>query len=205
VNDGAADSRRLEHDRFRLLAEHAPVMLWLAGPDAKCLQVNRAWLDFTGRALEAESGPGWMERVHRDDADRFLGAYAAAARERRGFDAAVRLRRHDGAYRRMVLRGVPLARDGQLSGFAGACDDITDRTNSDERSAEFLANVAHELRTPLNSIKSWAHVLENLLREADPSARRALAGIMIGVEHQARLIDDLLDVTRPVAARRTDT
>jgi len=64
---------------------------------------------------------------------------------------------------------------------------------------QFLAIVSHELRSPLNGIKSWTHVLENQLREAEPSVRRALAGIMIGVDHQVRLIDDLLDVTRAMS------
>lgn len=62
--------------------------------------------------------------------------------------------------------------------------------------AEILAIVSHELRSPLNGILSWTHVLENLQRDGDPQVKRALAGIMLGVEQQVRLIDDLLDVTR---------
>jgi signal transduction histidine kinase len=65
---------------------------------------------------------------------------------------------------------------------------------------EFLTALSHELRTPLNGIKSWAHVLEKLLHDADPPVRQALAGILIGVEHQARLIDALLperNLSRP--------
>jgi signal transduction histidine kinase/ActR/RegA family two-component response regulator len=98
--------------------------------------------------------------------------------------------------------------------------DVTARAREDERRAEilarernaranaesatlardqFLAIVSHELRSPLNGIKSWTHVLENLSRDAQPQVKRALAGIMIGVEHQVRLIDDLLDVTRAMS------
>ena len=64
---------------------------------------------------------------------------------------------------------------------------------------QFLAIVSHELRSPLNGIKSWTHVLQNHLRDADPAVKRALAGIMIGVDHQVRLIEDLLDVTRALS------
>ena len=64
---------------------------------------------------------------------------------------------------------------------------------------QFLAIVSHELRSPLNAIKSWTHVLENQLRDADPAVRRALDGIMIGIEAQVRLIDDLLDMTRAMS------
>ena len=62
------------------------------------------------------------------------------------------------------------------------------------RRVRLLAEMAHELRTPLNAIKSWAHVLEGALRDADPAARRALAGILSGVEQQARLIDRLVQM-----------
>ena len=60
---------------------------------------------------------------------------------------------------------------------------------------EFLAILSHELRAPLNGIKSWAHVLENALREPDPLVARAIAGIQVGVEHQVRLIERLLSVS----------
>jgi len=56
------------------------------------------------------------------------------------------------------------------------------------------AEVAHDLRTPLNAIRGWAHVLEGSLPDADPMVRRALAGILLGVEQQARLIDRLVQM-----------
>jgi signal transduction histidine kinase len=56
------------------------------------------------------------------------------------------------------------------------------------------AAVAHDLRTPLNAIRGWAHVLESSLPDADPTVRRALAGILMGVEQQARLIDRMVQM-----------
>jgi signal transduction histidine kinase len=61
-----------------------------------------------------------------------------------------------------------------------------------------MEEFAHELRSPLNSIKSWTHVLENSVDEsADPTIARAIAGILMGVEQQVRLIEDLLLVLKP--------
>jgi signal transduction histidine kinase len=57
---------------------------------------------------------------------------------------------------------------------------------------QLLATLAHELRSPLNGIKTWAHVLESHLPEGDATARRALDGILRGVDQQVQLIDDLL-------------
>src|SRR5690606_32818708 len=68
---------------------------------------------------------------------------------------------------------------------------------------EFLAIVSHELRAPLNGIQSWAHVLENYVKDATavPLAKRALQGIKTGVSQQVRLIEDLLDVTRMMSGK----
>ena len=63
---------------------------------------------------------------------------------------------------------------------------------------EILAQVAHELRAPLNGIRTWAHVLERQLGEnADATVRRAIAGIITGVEQQVRLIEDLVEAKQP--------
>ncbi len=207
-------------NHFRLMADCAPVMIWVCGPDRGSVYFNRPWLDFTGRPLEAELGDGWTAGIHPEDRERSLAAYAQAFATASAFEIEFRLRRADGEYRWLLDKGVPLVSDGLFSGFVGSCLDITDRMREDEKRAEllarerqarahaesaarsrdqFLAIVSHELRSPLNGIKSWTHVLENQLRDAEPMVRRALAGIMIGVDHQVRLIDDLLDVTRALS------
>jgi signal transduction histidine kinase len=83
--------------------------------------------------------------------------------------------------------GLPAAIEAVLA----LVSDVAARAREDE---ERLALLSHELRSPLNAIKTWAQVLENQLRDADPSVRRALGGIAIGVEQQVRLIDDLLNI-----------
>jgi len=71
-------------------------------------------------------------------------------------------------------------------------------------SAAYLAHMAHELRTPLHAIRSWAHVLEKSLTDADPTVRRAIAGILAGVEQQARLIDGLVQMEDPASDKPRD-
>jgi signal transduction histidine kinase len=57
-----------------------------------------------------------------------------------------------------------------------------------------LATITHDLRTPLSAIKAWANVLDAQLREnQDPMVRRALNGIMSGIDQQASLLDKLAD------------
>ena len=204
-------------DDFRLMADCAPVMIWVCGPDRKCVYVNRPWLEFTGRSHAEALDDGWCEGIHPDDRDRVLGAHERAFSAIEPFELEYRLRRRDGCYRWLHDKGVPVVVDGELNGFIGSCLDVTDRLAAEKAAADllerermaraaaesatlardqFLAVVSHELRSPLNGIKSWTHVLQSRLREADPTVARALNGIMIGVDHQVRLIEDLLDVTR---------
>ena len=112
---------------FRLLADYAPVMIWVAGPDRKCVYFNRPWLDFTGRAADDELAFGWTQQVHPDDRADVLAAYEHAYAACKPFEAEFRLRRHDGEYRWLIDKGVPLLQDGKLRGFVGSCLDITER------------------------------------------------------------------------------
>jgi signal transduction histidine kinase len=65
---------------------------------------------------------------------------------------------------------------------------------------QFLATISHELRTPLNAIFGWARLLER--PELDEESRkRAMTAIVNGASAQARLVDDLLDLSRVVTGR----
>jgi len=124
---------------FRAMADTAPVLIWVAGPDKGCTFLNRGWLDFTGRPLAQELGNGWVEGVHPDDLDRCMDTYVRAFDARREFTMEYRLRRRDGEYRVLVDRGVPrFARDGTFLGYIGCADDITERKASEERPRQVL-------------------------------------------------------------------
>jgi PAS domain S-box-containing protein len=118
---------RESEERFRLMADSAPVMIWVAGADGACTYFNRQWLEFTGRRLEDELGAGWAEGVHPDDRRACLDRYRTHLGAREAFVLEYRLRRSDGEYRWVVDRGAPrLAPDGSFRGYVGACSDITE-------------------------------------------------------------------------------
>lgn len=127
--------------RFRLLADNAPVMLWMSGLDGLCDFFNSTWLEFTGRSLEQERGNGWAEGVHADDfqdcMDRYLSSFVA----RQPFRMEYRLRRADGEYRWILDHGVPrYSEAGTFEGFIGSCIDITEmRENAESLRARTLA------------------------------------------------------------------
>jgi PAS domain S-box-containing protein len=212
---------RASERRFRMLADAAPIFIWMAGPDKRCTFVNRRWLEFRGRTFDEEAGWGWSEGIHADDAARARRTFDDAFDARQSFRMEYRLLRHDGAYRWLLDYGVPINdEDGTFVGFLGSCVDITPRRLAEqqredllarERAAraqavrlsrvkdEFLGTLSHELRTPLNAILGWTQVLR---RGGRPEH---LAPALEVIDRNARtltqLVDDLLDVSEIVTGR----
>ncbi|MGH9867831.1 MAG: aldehyde dehydrogenase family protein [Candidatus Polarisedimenticolia bacterium] len=198
----ALEAVRESEGRFRILADNVPVLIWMNGLQG-CEFVNQECLRFLGWSMEQVTGMGWVDCVHPDDRDAYLGSYERAMSERCPFDALVRLRRHDGEYRWFRSTGVPRLRDdGALLGYVGCSNDVTELMRSQEamrqadvQKDEFLALLAHELRNPLAPLRNGVF----LLRQAgdDPAGRNKALGIMQRqLSHLTRLVDDLLDVSR---------
>jgi PAS domain S-box-containing protein len=124
---------RESEERFRLMAETTPVMVWMSGPDKLCTYVNNHWIGFTGRPLERQLGDGWSEGVHPDDFQRCLHTYREAFDARQGFRMEYRLQRFDGEYRWILDTGVPrFGSDGSFEGYIGSCIDVTDQKQVEE-------------------------------------------------------------------------
>ena len=132
--------KRVEHElleseqRFRVITDASPIMVWMSGTDKLCYYFNKGWLDFVGRTLQQESGNGWAENVHPEDFDRCLQIYVSNFEARRPFEMEYRMRHHTGQYRWILDRGVPrYAADGMFEGYLGACLDIHSQKEAAEK------------------------------------------------------------------------
>lgn len=129
----AMEAIRESEERFRAMADQAPVMIWMSGPDRLCTYFNKGWLGFTGRTMEQELGDGWTEGVHPDDQQRCLEIYFNAFDGRRDFKMEYRLRCFDGDYRCILNHGTPrFLSDGSFQGYIGSCIDITERKQAED-------------------------------------------------------------------------
>jgi two-component system cell cycle sensor histidine kinase/response regulator CckA len=165
----AESALRESEERFRNMADTAPVMIWVTDSDGLCTFFNTRWLDFTGRAMEQELGTGWMEGVHPEDLDEAIATYISAFRGRHSFQMEQRLRRADGVYRRLLCTGVPRFTDGEVfAGYVGCSIDITDLKRSQEQllatqkleSLGVLAGgIAHDFNNLLGSILADSELL----------------------------------------------
>lgn len=111
--------------RFRNVADSAPVLIWMSGLNKECYYFNTAWLKFTGRTMEEESGNGWMDGIFPEDLNRCVDIYSSSFEQKEAFQMEYRLRRNDGEYRWISNSGVPrFTTAGVFEGFIGACMDI---------------------------------------------------------------------------------
>jgi PAS domain S-box-containing protein len=118
-------------EQFKIMADNAPVLIWIAGTDKLCYFFNAGWLRFTGRTLEEEYGNGWAEGVHPDDLQRCLDIYITSFDARKEFKMEYRLRRHDGIYQWLLDNGVPrYTADGTFAGYIGSCMVIDELLHS---------------------------------------------------------------------------
>lgn len=183
-------------ERFRLVADKAPVLIWMSGTDKLVSFVNQGWLNFTGHAFEQELGDGWALGVHPDDLDRCLQTYSSAFDRHVDFEMEYRLRRHDGEFRWIVDFGVPrFEPGGTFCGYIGSCVDITERKTAEES--------LHTLSGRL--IRAQEEERAHIARELhdDFSQRLAILGIGLGqlwkklpesdIEDRAKVLEMLED------------
>jgi PAS domain S-box-containing protein len=124
---------RESESRFRIVADAAPVLIWVSSVDKLCTFFNKPWLEFTGRTMEQEMGNGWAEGVHPDDLQWCLKVYTKAFDARQPFVMQYRLRRHDGEYRWVSNRGVArYDAQGNFAGYIGSCIDVTEFINEEQ-------------------------------------------------------------------------
>ena len=223
------DALRQSEERFRRLANSVPAFVWTATPEGQVNYVNDPWYTYSGLEREQTAGFGWLDAIHPEDRDRCMATYREALRQGTSYRVELRSRRADGHYRWFLMRAEPM-RDalGNITGWFGTCVDIDDLKLAQEARArllaqeqilrleaetvtrgaqvanrvkdEFLATLSHELRTPLNAILGWTQTLQSGSTRKE-TLLRGLAQIEQSAQAQAKLIDDLLNVSDIVAGR----
>jgi PAS domain S-box-containing protein len=194
-------------ERFSQLAESITDVFWVLDLQAEVprfLYVSPAYGQvwrFDTMTLLHEPGR-WFAVMHPDDQTRMRARWQPPFGA--GYEEEYRVMSSDGEMRWVAERAFPVSdAAGNVYRLAGVSQDITARKRAelllkeaDRHKNEFLAMLSHELRNPLAPIRNAVDVLYNAPQPLDASRSKAVSIIGRQVEHMARLVNDLLDVSR---------
>ena len=129
----AEEAMRESEERFRIMADTCPTMMWVTNAAGANRFVNRTYLEFFGTTSEEVHGNTWQQVIHPDDAAAYLAAFQQAIEQRSPFRAQARVRRADGEWRWIACHAEPrLSAGGEFLGHGGVSTDITDRKQAEQ-------------------------------------------------------------------------
>ena len=164
---------RESEERFRLIANTAPVIIWMSDAGNHATFVNESWTNFTGQSIETALGEGWTDAVHPEDFERFRNEYMNAFDRREPFQAEYRLRRHDGDFGWVFAQGVPrYDATGSFAGYIGSAIDVTERKEAEE----LLSTLSQRL------IEAQEQERSHVARELHDDINQRLALLVLNLE-----------------------
>ncbi|MEH1777701.1 MAG: response regulator [Nostoc sp.] len=207
---------RQSEERFRSLSTCSPVGIFETDTEGDCKYTNPRYQAICGLKAAESLEKRWLESVHPEDRERAIASWSAYICEGRDYSEEFRFQTTQSSIRWVQVRSSPmLSSQGELLGYVGTLEDITERKQAEEVRAqvireqtarqeaeaanrmkdEFLAVLSHELRTPLTSMLGWSKILRAKKLD-DKATSRALEAIERNAISQMQLIEDILDVSR---------
>ena len=193
-------------ERFRHIADSAPVLIWMTGVDKRTTFLNQSWMQFAN-VVQLLSDTGYLQSnlVHEQDRDTVINLYNRAFDNHESFYIEYRMKReYDGHYRWIGMKGVPrIDADGTFAGYIGSGMDITEMKEHEQIKNDFIGMASHELKTPITSIKAYIQLLLTIYnkREHDEFLLKSLGTVDKQINRLTRLITDLLDVSKMESGR----
>lgn len=167
--------------RFRLMADSAPVMIWVTNDKDETIYYNQGWLSFRGQSLEEEIGQRWEDKVHPDDVPHAVKEYYMSVAKHQPFTIEYRLGKSDGSYNWVIDRGTPrFLEDGRFMGYSGVCFNIQDRREVESR----LLNIEVEKQKLITAagIKGQEKEREEIGRELHDNVNQLISSAKLYME-----------------------
>ncbi|MEG3088861.1 sensor histidine kinase [Sphingomonas sp. PB4P5] len=181
------------HNRFRVLADSMPQMVWSTLPDGYHDYYNARWYEFTGMPEGSTDGTEWNGMFHPDDQEHARDLWQHSLATGAPYQIEYRLRRYDGAYRWTLGRALPLRNEaGEIVRWFGTCTDIHEaKEASEEREI-----IAHELSHRIKNIFAVISGLISFAARANPGFR----GIADDLRERVTALGRAHDFVRPHSA-----
>jgi PAS domain S-box-containing protein len=209
---GRLTAVRASESRFRSLVTASAQIVWSADANGDVVEPLSTWQTYTGQSFDDVKGRGWENAVHPEDRDGVRTTWQRAIDRRSGFVKEFRLRRHDGEYRHVVSRGMPvLEDDGRIREWVGTCSDVTEQKRAEkllrqkdeelrqsqkmEAVGRLAGGIAHDFNNLLTAILGPAEMARDQI-PTDHPARRELEDIRNAAIRASELTRQLLTFGR---------
>lgn len=201
----AADALRESEERYRLLSESVPQLVWSCDAEGRCDYLSSQWRAYTGVPEADQLGYKWLAALHPEDRDRTVESWRAAVEGRAEYDLEFRIRRHDGKYRWFKTRARSLRSDsGTVAKWIGTCTDIDNQVRTERalRRAnqdleQFAYSASHDLREPVRNVTLFSELLKKRYSaRLDDEGEQFLTQVIEAAQRIHLLIDDLLAYAR---------
>ena len=168
---------REREQRFRVLAESLPQLVWIRDADGRYIYGNQHFYDFLGISLEEIKTVAY-EYIHPEDRSKTAERWKRSVETGCLYTNEYRLRSQDGVYRHFLARGVPLHdENGRIQQWVGCSTDIHDQKMAEEAlrrteklnaTARLAASMAHEINNPLTAVVNalYLAMLDKTLSES---------------------------------------
>ncbi len=189
---------RQSESEFRSLSENSPIGIFRLDAQGACSYTNPCCQAICGYTFEEALGDGWIQYLHPEDRDWVLAQWSIIRSEQVDFSGEIRYVHKDGIIRFGRVRVSPFSDGGgQLIGYVGTVEDITESRVIEKMKNEFISVVSHELRTPLASIRGSLGLLAaGVFKNKPESAQQMLDIATNETERLVRLVNDILDLER---------
>ena len=176
----ALEQLQASEARYRSLILATSSIVWATDVHGEIVDRLPSWETYTGQSFDEYKGHRWADAIHPHDRQAAVTAISAAMSGLRPYQLEYRLRRHDGRYRCVMSRGVPVFReDSSVKEWVGTCADIQDRKDSEialrksEKLAlagQMAASIAHEINNPLEAVTNLLYLINT--RSTDDETRQ---------------------------------
>lgn len=150
----AEEALQQNEAKFRSLCESSPIGIFLTDTQGQILYTNPRYLEIAGANAKDVLGEGWKQFIHPEDHETIISDWSAnLGQQQNSFYPEIRFHHKNGPIRYgNIYTSAIFTENGQLTGFVGTVEDITERRQIEQMKKDFISVVSHELRTPLTAI-----------------------------------------------------
>jgi PAS domain S-box-containing protein len=192
------DILKESQQKFEMIAETIPHMVWEIEIDGKVSYINKQWQNWSGLTLEEINKNGWSKVTHPDDVESVTEGWQHAFETQNEYVGECRFKNPEGGYSWFTLKTVPVKNDaGEVEVWLGTATNINEKKLIEQQKDAFISIASHELKTPLTTLKAYGQIAETMLeRKSDIETLQMVRRMSTQVNKLTTLIQDLLDISR---------